>query len=260
MSHETGITTEELSAYIDGELDPARTAEIEKLIAGDTELASRAAAFRADQDRLLQIFGPLRDVPTPPKWVQMVEERTAAQSAPRAPHGPYTQRGIFALAASLLLMIGLGLGYLRYFNTQEDTIISEAVAARSDAVHPEQSFAANTFQSPDSGDRVVASTLMMNLKAPDLSRMGYRLENVSVYTDVPGGKAVELGYRDAQNRLFTLYLRHPSGPARVDLLQRDGMRLCIWQDEELGTVMLGEMSAGEMARLASLAYSGLTSS
>lgn len=257
MSHETGITTEELCAYMDGELDPVRAAEIETLIGTDSELANRIAAFRADQDRLLHIFGPLRDVPPPPKWVQMVEERAPSQQARRS---PYSQRGIFALAASLLLVVGLGLGYLRYFNAQEDTIISEAVAARSDAVHADQFLTASAFPSPDSGDRLVASTLMMNLKAPDLSRMGYRLENVRVYSGVPGGKAVELGYRDAQNRLFTLYLRHPSGPARVDLLQRDGMRLCIWQDEELGTVMLGQMSAGEMARLASLAYSGLTSS
>jgi hypothetical protein len=43
----------------------------------------------------------------------------------------------------------------------------------------------------------------------------------------------------------------------VDLVERDGMRICIWQDEVLSTVMLGEMSAGEMARIASLAYSGL---
>jgi anti-sigma factor RsiW len=257
MSHENGITTEELSAYIDSELDPARAAEIERLIATNVALADRVAAFRADQEHLIQIFGPLRDVPPPPKLVQLVEERAVAQRARRS---PYSQRGIFALAASLLLVIGLGLGYLRYFNTQEDTIVSEAVAARSDAVHADQTYAANALRSPQAGDQIVASTLMMNLKAPDLTRMGYRLENVAVYSGVPGGKAVELGYRDAQNRLFTLYLRHPSGPARVDLLQRDGMRLCIWQDEELGTVMLGEMSAGEMARLASLAYSGLTSS
>ena len=258
MSHENGITTEELSAYIDGEIDPARAAEIDKLIEANSELANRIAAFRADQERLLQIFGPLRDVPPPPKLVQLLEERSVSQRARRT---PYSQLGIFALAASLLLVIGLGFGYFRYFNAQqEDTIISEAVAARSDAVHADQSFAANAFNSPQAGDQIVASTLMMNLKAPDLTRMGYRLENVSVYSGVPGGKAVELGYRDAQNRLFTLYLRHPSGPARVDLLQRNGMRLCVWQDEELGTVMLGEMSAGEMARLASLAYSGLTSS
>lgn len=36
------------------------------------------------------------------------------------------------------------------------------------------------------------------------------------------------------------------------------MQICIWQDEVIGSVMLGEMSAGEMARLASLAYSELS--
>jgi anti-sigma factor RsiW len=98
----------------------------------------------------------------------------------------------------------------------------------------------------------------MTLKTPDLSKLGYRLADIRVYSGIPGGKAVELRYRNAQDRLFTLYLRHPSGPPRVDLVQRDGMRICIWQDDVLGTVMLGEMSAGEMARIASLAYSGLT--
>jgi anti-sigma factor RsiW len=75
---------------------------------------------------------------------------------------------------------------------------------------------------------------------------------------VPGGKAVELAYRDVQQRTFTLYLRHPSSPARVELLERDGLRICIWQDDVIGTVMLGQMSAGEMARISTLAYAGLT--
>jgi len=256
MSPDNGISNEELSAFVDGELEPVRATQIAKLIEGDAALANRVAAFRADKERLLQIFGPLRDLPPPPQWTQLLEERSAKRAVFWS---SYSRRGIAALAASLLLAVGLGFGYLRYFTAQEDTIISEAVAARSDAMPAEQNYAANTFKSPQAGDQVLASALMMSVKAPDLSRLGYRLENVSVYSGVPGGRAVELGYRDAQNRLFTLYLRHPSGPARVDLLQRDGMRLCIWQDEELGTVMLGEMTAGEMARLASLAYSGLTS-
>jgi hypothetical protein len=87
--------------------------------------------------------------------------------------------------------------------------------------------------------------------------MGYRLAQIRVYDGVPGGKAVGLDYRDAQMHEFTLYLRHPSSPARVDLYQREGLRVCIWQDDVLGTVMLGEMSAAEMARIASLSYSGL---
>jgi anti-sigma factor RsiW len=59
--------------------------------------------------------------------------------------------------------------------------------------------------------------------------------------------------------LFALYLRHPSGPARFDQFKQGRLRVCIWQDEVLGTVMTGEMSAAEMQRLASLAYTGLES-
>jgi anti-sigma factor RsiW len=88
--------------------------------------------------------------------------------------------------------------------------------------------------------------------------MGYRLDGVRIYGGLPGGKAVEIDYRNARNTLFTLYLRRPSSPPRVDIVERGRLRICIWQDDEMGAVMAGEMSAGEMARLASLAYSGLS--
>jgi anti-sigma factor RsiW len=99
----------------------------------------------------------------------------------------------------------------------------------------------------------------MDVKAPDLSRVGYKLASMRIYGGIAGGKAVELSYRDGSDRVFTLYLRHPSSPPRVDLLNRDGVRICIWQDDVVGAVMVGRMSAGEMARIASLAYAGLTS-
>jgi anti-sigma factor RsiW len=123
----------------------------------------------------------------------------------------------------------------------------------------QQSFSAAAFATPEMADQMLTAALGMMLKAPDLNRMGYSLATIRTYSDVPGGSSVELDYRNAENRLFTLYLRRPSGPARIELLERAGTRICIWQDDVLGTVMLGEMSAGEMARLASLAYAGLTS-
>lgn len=120
-----------------------------------------------------------------------------------------------------------------------------------------QVFAADALSGEDRRNQILTAALEMPLQAPDLEKMGYRLDEVRVYSGVPGGKAVGLSYRDAQMRLFTLYLRHPSSPPRVDLYQREGVRICIWQDDVLGTVMLGEMSAAAMARIASLAYSGL---
>ena len=71
------------------------------------------------------------------------------------------------------------------------------------------------------------------------------------------GSAVELHYRDGQNRLFTVYLRKPTDAPRVDMIERNGMWTCIWQDDVLGTVMQGEMPVSEMSRLTSAAYNGL---
>jgi anti-sigma factor RsiW len=97
----------------------------------------------------------------------------------------------------------------------------------------------------------------MRIKAPDLARLGYRLDSMRTFSGVPGGTAVELDYRNAQNTLFTLFLRRPTTPPQVDIVERDGVRICIWQDDIVSAVMTGKMTAGEMARLASLTYSGL---
>ena len=259
MSNDLGISKEDLHAFIDGELDPMRAAEIARLVASDPVLAARVEAFRADKKRLEQIYGRLRDLPVPPKWLQSVEDRPFRQHA-RFPSVYLSRRGVAAIAASLLLLLVTNLWFVYgdFSATNEDAIIAEAFAARQDSTPPEQSFAAVALAAPEQRNQVVAAALSMTLKAPDLTKLGYRLANIRVYSGMPGGKAVELAYRDAQNRLFTLYLRRPSGPPRVDLVERDGMRICIWQDDVLGTVMLGQMSAGEMARMASLAYSGLT--
>jgi hypothetical protein len=80
-----------------------------------------------------------------------------------------------------------------------------------------------------------------------------------VYGNAPAGKGVELLYRHKDNRVFALYLRRPSGAPRFDQYKQGKLRVCIWQDDVLGAVMTGEMSAAEMQRLASLAYTGLES-
>ena len=58
--------------------------------------------------------------------------------------------------------------------------------------------------------------------------------------------------------MFTLYLRRSDGTARFDQFERAGLRVCVWQDEQLGMVMAGNVSTAAMQRLASLAYTGLT--
>ena len=98
----------------------------------------------------------------------------------------------------------------------------------------------------------------VEIKAPDLTKMGFSLVGMRTL-DGPGDTpAAVLAYRDAGERVFTLYLKRSSGTPQFDMIKRGDTRICVWQDDVLSTIMLADVSAAEMLRLASLAYSGLT--
>ncbi len=107
-------------------------------------------------------------------------------------------------------------------------------------------------------DAVLSAAVALPVKVPDLRRMGYQLAAIRLYPGFAGAGAAELLYRDGRARLFTLYLRRSGDEARFDQFERDGLRVCLWQDGELSTVMAGNVSTAAMQRLASLAYTGLT--
>jgi len=245
------FSEQELHAYLDGELDGQGRGEVEAAIAEDQDLRRRFDAFQADKASISRLYSELLEEPLPAKWTSLIESRTSESRR------ILSRETIMALAAAMLLVIGGAIAFRQMMPSGQESIIEEALAARSDALTPKRVIAVNASERPSVADAVVASALRMRIKAPDLSSMGYTLNGVRVYQDVPGGKAVELLYRQKDNRVFALYLRHPSGQARFDQFKEGNLRVCIWQDDVLGTVMTGEMSAAEMQRLASLAYTGL---
>lgn len=252
MIAEPATHDEQLHAYIDGELAEEARQAFEQNLAGNPELAARVALFEADKARLTQIYGTLAGDPLPVQWIQTIENQAHRR---RNRQALFSIEAIAGIAAALMLLIGGSLLY-RQSMPHEEPIIEEALAARSDTL-PTQAIIPVRASDQGAATHTLAATLAMHVGVPDLSRMGYRLTGMRVYTNVPGGKAVELLYRHRDNRMFALYLRRPSGPARFDQFKQGQLRVCIWQDNVLGAVMTGEMSAAEMQRLASLAYTGL---
>lgn len=242
-----------LHAFIDGELPEGERARIADAIAADPALARRAGLFREDKARLWQAYGALAAEPIPRRWIETIER------PPQPRRRFFALDTIAALAAALLLLIGGPLIY-RQMTPREEPIVEEALAAR-DATAPDGRIAAvQRTAHRQSASHAVSAALAMHVSAPDLSRMGYTLAGYRIYRGVDGGKtAAELLYRQRDNRVFALYLRRPSGAPRFDQYKQGKLRVCIWQDDVLGAVMTGEMSAAEMQRLASLAYMGLES-
>jgi anti-sigma factor RsiW len=247
MSEHPAIRDEELHSFIDNALDEQRRAEIAAIVSEDAILAYRVAQFRADKMQLANIYGELIERPVPKEWIARIE-RDATRSRPGI-----STAAIAAVAMTVLVLLGSLAAYRELAVPKEDNIIAEALAARNNAIRPQEVLSAGVAQ-----ESVLTAALGTRAKFPDLNKMGYRLAKFQIYPGAPGNKAVELVYRDDQNRTFTLYLRRASSPPRFDQFERDGVRVCIWQDDVLGTVMAGKMSAAEMQRLASLSYTGLT--
>ena len=252
MSGNVHVEDEALHALIDGELPESERAEVEAAIAADAHLSNRAALFRADKARLAEIYGRVADLPLPSKWIDMVERR------PQASRTFLPVQTIAAIAAALLVLVGGPVLY-RQSTPHEEAIVQEALAARSNDLPAGQIISVKTPAQSTAVTRAIRSALAMPVHAPDLSRMGYALVGVRTYNRASSGKAVELLYRHAGNRTFALYVRKPTGPPRFDQYRQGNLRVCIWQDDVIGTVMTGEMPAAEMQRLASLAYTGLES-
>ena len=256
MTEHNVIPNEDLHAFIDGELSQARASALAAEIERDPGLAKRAAAFRADKKKLIEIYGPLIDKPLPSQWLAMIDRHRNRRPWFQFALSPMfvAQRTMLAAAAAVVILIA-GWTIMQTASLRDDdALVAEALSVWADST-------ASNNRTPDqttfSADADLKAALGDHLKAPDLSKMGFKLTSVRVYAGTAGKKAVKLDYRDSQNRLFALYLQASPGNERFDMIKRGNVRICVWQDDVLSTVMLGDVTAAEMLRLASLAYTGL---
>jgi anti-sigma factor RsiW len=237
----------DLHAFLDGELDEAGIQRFTAAMDADPALRALAEVYRADRDRLRQTYVPLLEEPLPERFLRLVTEG----AAPRRPAWHWVAGAGLVAAAAILMMVWLGPAA-----APRDALLAEAIAVRDGAVAPEQQLAA-TAPSVERA-ALVTRTLETDVNIPDLDEEGYKLAGVGVYPDRSRGRAVQLNYRNGQGRLLTVYLRHPTGADRYEILpERDGKRVCIWESQELSTVIVGEMSEQEMLRTAALAYHAL---
>ena len=250
MSTRPVIAEEELHAFIDGELDPSRQAAIARALSEDAALADRVAKYRKDKERLASIYAPLLVRPVPSSWEIRIRQSR------RSPTRRRELAAITAIAASLVLVVG-GIWFESTMNRPHTrSIVSEALAARSGDLRPETTIVSG-IDALAAGHEI-SMALAMKAKAPLLARFGYRLAAVKSYEADPNRRTVELVYANASGRELTLYVSRSVGAPRFDQFESGGLRICIWQDDVVGMVIAGKLSAAEMQRLATLAYDGLT--
>lgn len=244
MSNPHFVSDEDLHAYIDGALAEERAQAVRDALAANPALADRAALFEADKAMFKAVYAPLADLPLPAEWIARAQEHARRRMR---------WRTVYAIAAALLVLAVVPLAWRYYAPVAGKDVVEMALEARQDGATG-QRLAASDELKTEHYDTALRQAVASNVRVPDLSRMGYKFSGLHLYE-----KAAEILYRGPQNQLFTLYVRRSDGSARFDQFERDGLRICIWQDDQISTVMAGDVSAAAMQRLATLSYTGLTS-
>jgi len=245
----------ELQAYLDGRLEADRAKVASAYLDQYPADAARIADYAAQRDALRAALQFKFDEPVPQRL---------SVARIRADQRRRQTRRVMALAATVMIAIGgVAASFVAspYFGGGQESLVAEAVAARNGGTSPERSVESALLATSSARDEIVRDVLDVPAKVPDLGKAGYVLTDMKVYSSHASGggreRALQIAYRNAHGRSFTLYMHKSLGRDRFDLEHRGDTQICIWQNEDLSVVMVGEMPAKEMLKVATLTYGDL---
>ncbi|HEX7817586.1 anti-sigma factor [Dyella sp.] len=192
-------TEDELHAYVDGQLDVARRAQVQAWLDDHPEMAAEVAAWRRQAETLRTAL-PTYLLPTNAALDPVAVRRTVRRRRQRR----------LALCASLVIAIGVGgLGGWQ----ARDMSMAAAHPPMQDALEAYRTFATDRLR-PVEMDASHASDLETWLSArvgrpmslPDLQGYGFKLLGGRLLSTSDGAAALVM-YEDSQGQRMTLYVR-----------------------------------------------------
>jgi len=249
------VTENELLAFVDGQLDPARRAEVAAFLADNPDTAAEIAAWQNQNQAIRTLFAPLEDAPVP-----------AGMSARALARGlDDRRRNTWRLAAAALVLValGAGLGYGLHATigtaaAPTDRLIASAVDAHELFVvqrrHPVEVAASEAPHLTT----WLSNSLKRSLVAPDLGRLGYRLVGGRL---LPGdaGPAAQIMYETADGNRITLYItqRLPGDQADDKRTAADGLNALYWATNTITCTIVGNLDTAEMNEVAATVFPAL---
>ncbi|HSD60067.1 MAG TPA: anti-sigma factor [Burkholderiales bacterium] len=240
------ISDNDLHAYADGELDPARLAEVEARLAADPAAAQRVALWRRQNEALHALFDGVLTEPVParllgrprPRWPLLRMAAVVAWLAVGGVAG-WALRGATPAAAPQ----GVQLARL--------AAVAHAVYV-PELRHPVEVGA-------DQEQHLVtwlSKRLGAPVKAPRLNELGYGLVGGRLLP-AEEGPAAQFMYQDAEGHRLTLYVRTNAGGNRETAFRyarESGVSVFYWVEGSLGYALSADLEREELLRVAQSVY------
>lgn len=257
------ISPEQLSAYVDGELDAAGRARVEAWLRHHPEDAETVRRWTADREALHAALAGAADAGPVPAALRETVWRGAA------PGGRGAQVAAVAAAAALAGALAGGGAVWQWQQTQAPAAPSRvgggAVAAQAGWV--QRAAAAHSVYVPEPRHAVevaaqeehLARWLTRRIEVPvtlfDLSAEGFVLVGGRLLPD-GAGKSAQLMYQDGEGRRVTLYLRKPEPGSETAFRfeQQGDLGLFYWVEPGAGFALVGALPRERLLALAQAVY------
>ncbi|MEP7274925.1 MAG: anti-sigma factor [Betaproteobacteria bacterium] len=248
------LSDEDVHAYVDGRLAPARAAAFEEALAHDTGLAARIAELRRQNATLREAFDPWIDEPVPQRLVDAARPPARADRWRRfAPH--------FAAAATLVLGVALG-WFARETLLERDgtptTFARQAalthVLYASDANRPVEIWAAEEQRLV----RWLSRRLNYAVHAPDLNSFGYALVGGRLVAGNQKPAAMFIYENGDKQRLSLMVRKRPGeGETAFRYAVENGIGVYYWVDDNCAYALSGQVDRAQMLAIGRLVYGQL---
>ena len=252
------IGDEDIHAYVDGALEPARRVEVEAWLAENPDAAARAAFYARTNEALHQRFDHILSEPVPEemskprRWFPAISLRAAA------------------LAASWLV-VGLGGGWFAHQVLTPPKVVERVVAMPMPqlAAVAHSAYASEVRHPVEVGAdeeehlvRWLTNRMGKPVKAPRLEPLGYRLMGGRLLPGGEGGVACQFMYENGSGQRITLYIRTPNKDQQETAFrfatEPNGLGVFYWIDRNLAYAISASLPKEELRRLAREIYEQLT--
>lgn len=246
------ITEADLHAWVDGQLDAGRRAEVEAWLAARPEERARAEAWARDSQALRAHLAPVMEEPVP---VRIPTHRPGSGGAWRS-----------WAAAAAMGVLGLGLGW--FVRGQLERPVPVSVAARAQAFAVRAAVAHGVYSpevrhpvevGADQHDHLVAwlsKRMGAPMKAPNLGTIGFELVGGRL---LPGerGPSAQFMYQDGAGVRLTLYVAKENAGGRDTAFrfeQAGGVNVFYWIDGPFGYALSSGIDKPRLQQVALEVY------
>ena len=266
------ITEDDLHAYVDDTLTPARRSEVEAWLAANPGELARVEAWRAQRAALKALFDPVLDEPLPNALQQLAEPPMAkgigASAAVDGKIRPNSKSWMFQRLAAGVLIAALGgiAGWVGHGHYQGASELARL------APLPRQAAIAHVVYAPDVRRPVeigadqeealvkwLSKRLGTPVSVPRLGAVGYELVGGRL---LPGnsGPVAQFMYQAASGQRMTLYVTTEGAGQPLTgfrFASEGGLNVFYWIDGRFGYALSAAIPKGELAAVATAVYEQL---